>query len=495
MTVSVLTLLIIVVLLFVASALDWWLRGHWSHWHRLRRSFWVTFLTSGVLYIYGQAVAWPTLERWLRLAWLAALSWLVLRLLDTVVFELILRGVRVPSLLREILIGLLFAFGLVVSIQWLFQVQVAPLLATSAVLSIIVGLALQETLSNLFAGISLNLEGAFTLGDWVKVQDHVGQVREINWRSVHLVTRTGETVVYPNAAIAREVIVNYSRLSGRPRIHKMTIGLPYEVPPEHVTRALLEALADLNVPRDPPPEVRVVDFAAYSIIYEIRYAYDDFGVLDKVEADLRYNLWYTLRRQGIEIPYPIQVEYHRREAKEPLVTLPRLTSFLESHPLFQGLSYEVLQKMAQEVRCLPYARHQVIFHQGDPPDGMYIVLDGQVGIWVRRHKQEHRIALLGPGDVFGEIALIRRDVRTGTARAVQDAWVVQLPLETVRQWMETYPALRDNIMQLFESRMEALEAFLTDETQAMKGQPPEKVRQVLIRRLKSLLGFPTGRET
>ncbi len=493
MAVSLLSL--VVALLFLASALDWWLRNRWPHWRRLRRSFWVTFLISCALYIYGQTVTWPPLDPWLRLAWLTALSWLVLWLLDTVVFELVLRGTRVPSILREILVGLLFAFGLVLSVQWLFRVQVAPILATSAVLSIIVGLALQETLSNLFAGISLNLEGVFALGDWVKVGDHVGQVREVNGRSVHLVTRTGETVVYPNAAIAREVIVNYSRSSGRPRIHKTTIGLPYEVSPEHVTRALQEALADLDVRRDPPPEIRVAEFAAYSVVYEVRFAYDDFEGLDKLDADLRYNLWYTLRRHGIEIPYPIQVEYHRQESKEPFVTLPRLTSFLESHPLFQGLSYEVLQEMAREVQCLPYARHQVIFHQGDPPDGMYIVMDGQVGIWVRRHKQEHRIALLGSGDVFGEIALIRQDVRTGTARAVQDAWVIRLPLKTVRRWMEAYPALRDNIMQLFESRMEALEAFLTDETQEMKGQPPEKVRQVLIRRLKSLLGFPTGRDT
>jgi len=168
---------------------------------------------------------------------------------------------------------------------------------------------------------------------------------------------------------------------------------------------------------------------------------------------------------------------------------------LESHPLFQGLPYEVLEQMAREVRCLPYARHQVIFHQGDPPDGVYIVLEGQVGIWVRRHKQERRIALLGPGDIFGEFALIRPDVRTGTARAIQDAWVIRLPLETVRRWMERYPAIRDNIVQLFESRMEALEAFLTEETQEMKGQPPEKIRQALVRRLRSLLGFPPGRET
>jgi small-conductance mechanosensitive channel/CRP-like cAMP-binding protein len=494
MTVSILTL-IIVALLFLASALDWWLRYHWSDWRRLRRAFWIAFLVSGALYVYGRTVAWPPLDRWLRLAWLAALSWLILRLLDTIVFEVFLRGARIPSLLREILIGLLFALGLVLSVQWLFRVQVAPILATSAVLSIIVGLALQETLSNLFAGISLNLEGAFTLGDWVKVQDHVGQVREINWRSVHLVTRTGETVVCPNAAIAREVIVNYSRPAGRPRIHKTAIGLPYDVPPDHISRALREALEDLPVRRDPPPEVRIAEFAAYSIVYEVRFAYDDFSDLDRIDAELRYKLWYTLRRHGIEIPYPIQIEYHRQESPEPLVTLPRLTGFLESHPLFQGLPYEVLEQMAREVRCLPYARHQVIFRQGDPPDGVYIIMEGQVGIWVRRHKHERRIALLGPGDIFGEFALIRPDVRTGTARAVQDAWVIRLPLETVRRWMERYPAIRDNIVQLFESRMEALETFLNEETQEMKGQPPEKIRQALVRRLRSLLGFPPGRET
>jgi len=67
-------------------------------------------------------------------------------------------------------------------------------------------------------------------------------------------------------------------------------------------------------------------------------------------------------------------------------------------------------------------------------------------------------------------------------------------LETVRRWIERYPAMRDNVVRLFKSRMETLEVFLTEETQEMKSQPPEKIRQALVRRLRSLLGFPPGRE-
>ena len=115
-----------------------------------------------------------------------------------------------------------------------FGVDVAALVATSAALSIVLGLALQETLANLFAGLALMLERPFEPGDWIQMGDLIGQVQQVSWRAVRLkLIRQEDYLVVPNSVVAKSEIVNMSQ--PRPvHGHAIEISAPYAEPPDRV---------------------------------------------------------------------------------------------------------------------------------------------------------------------------------------------------------------------------------------------------------------------
>ncbi len=84
------------------------------------------------------------------------------------------------------------------------------LLTTSAVGAVVVGFALQDTLGNLFAGLAIQIEKPFRVGQWVQFGDREGQVQEITWRATKLRTKDGQFLIVPNSVISKEPVLNYS---------------------------------------------------------------------------------------------------------------------------------------------------------------------------------------------------------------------------------------------------------------------------------------------
>ena len=161
-----------------------------------------------------------------------------------------------PSIVRELISILLYVVALLVIMAKVLHIDLMPLLATSAVLSLVAGLALQETLSNFFAGVTLATERPFTPGEWVKVGQHVGQVIEMGWRAVKIeLYLKNDYLIVPNSVLAKEQVINFSRpvpVMGQ----EVYVGVHYRHPPNQVTAALLEAVQETHgvVPEPAPTE-------------------------------------------------------------------------------------------------------------------------------------------------------------------------------------------------------------------------------------------------
>jgi small-conductance mechanosensitive channel len=112
---------------------------------------------------------------------------------------------------------------------------------TSAVSAVVIGFALQDTLGNAFAGLAIQSEKPFHVGQWVKVGDHEGRVAEVTWRATKLRTKSGNFVILPNNIVAKEAIVNYSEPAAPMRL-EVEVGASYLVPPNKVKAAMMEAL-------------------------------------------------------------------------------------------------------------------------------------------------------------------------------------------------------------------------------------------------------------
>jgi small-conductance mechanosensitive channel len=203
------------------------------------------------------------------------------RLIILMYFFLTSMKTAVPILLVNIfsLILSLFLAGWIFTS--LFGVQVAPVLATSAAFSIILGLALQDTLGNLFAGISLQLDNVFEIGNWVEImvgtQKITGQISEISWRSVILVGFADELITIPNRIVAQSQISNWTRPDA-PIIRSQAFRISYGENIDVVKTILKECVHKIPaIKKNPQPIVIVTEMTESWILVKLVYYIDNFG--------------------------------------------------------------------------------------------------------------------------------------------------------------------------------------------------------------------------
>lgn len=253
--------------------------------------------------------------------WVLALV-LVVRALGHYWFNVLLEQrwkVRVPPLLPRVAHGFVYVIGALGIVTLVFPgADLAPLLATSAITSLVLGLALQPILTNFFAGVVLALERPFRIHDWIQVGEHEGQVTDITWRTTYIRTRQNDTVIFPNSSVAQETLTNF--LYPHPlHMARIYVGVHYRTPPHRVQAAILRAAETVGgVLEKPSPAVYVFSFDDSAITYEARLWIADMAPLRRIESDVRAAIWEEFRRQRIVIPFPIRtLEIARPERRRP----------------------------------------------------------------------------------------------------------------------------------------------------------------------------------
>lgn len=309
-----------------------------------RRFFWVRqlafplYVAAGVatLGIFARLQPWyqpVAVGRVLDWAWLFLGLITIFRLLGLYLFDVHLtakREMRLPPLLPMVTMALIYLVTAFVTLRLSFpKLDVTALVATSAITSLVLGLALQPILGNFFAGLVISIEKPFRINDWIKVGEQEGRVTAITWRTTHLRTRDNDNLVIPNSKMADERVLNY--LYPHP-VHreKVRVGAPFDEPPYRVRRVLLDCVSGVSGVLDKPaPDVLLVSFEASAILYELRVWIDDVAQSHTIASDLRARIWEEFHREGIVIPYPVQtVEIarpvrHRPETAEKEAAGPR----------------------------------------------------------------------------------------------------------------------------------------------------------------------------
>lgn len=189
-----------------------------------------------------------------------------------------------------------------------FGLELAPLLATSAALSIVLGLALQDTLGNLFAGISLQVDKSFEIGEWLEIQHaghkFVGQVKEITWRATTLLGWHDETIIIPNRQMASVIISNF-RAGESPLFRSQTFRLEYGTDVDLAKKCLLDAVQKVSGVRlSPSPICLAVESHESWLTIRLSYAIDNYGSQFSI-ADQVLNLAIkALHDHGIQTTVP-----------------------------------------------------------------------------------------------------------------------------------------------------------------------------------------------
>src|SRR5438045_2645578 len=224
----------------------------------------------------------------------------------------------IPHFPRQLVALLIYLVALIAVLGYGYHAGrwLTGLLATSGIVAILIGLAGQNLLGGIIAGVSLQIVLPYKVGDWLQVSDRFAEVMEINWRSTRLRNNDNIYLDIPNNEIVRQTIVN---LHYPTQVHAMRIrvGIDYKTPPNRVKDALMRATRNAElILRDPPPKIFLVDFADHAVIYEIKFYMGNHAAINEVNDAIRTNVWYELKRQQITIPFSIRTLHLGRRRRD-----------------------------------------------------------------------------------------------------------------------------------------------------------------------------------
>jgi len=387
--------------------------------------------------------------------------YLAIKIFEYLGFDLLLsnsKKAQVPQLLRDIMRWMLAILVFFIILKMNLGVNLGPLFATSAALTFILGIAMQDVLGNLFAGIALNLERPFAIGDWVMINDQEGQVENMTWRATRLKTFTDDYVIIPNSEIAKNEIINYSHPTP---IHarELVIGVPYDAPPSLIKKVISEAMSEAHgVIRDPRPMVWLKEYDDYTINYRVKFWIDDFGDLYEIEDDVMSRIWYYFKRNGIEFPYPISdVRVSSPSAAERAELRKRseqqATRLLKQVPVFAPIPEKDLKTLSLSLQAKTYASGEYLVKQGQDGDSFYIIDKGSVEVLVTdQDGRQTKVAELGAGKFFGEMSLLTGEKRSASIRAVADVKVLVVEKKDISPILTANPKIAESLSKMIEQR-------------------------------------------
>lgn len=400
-----------------------------------------------------------------------AVALVLTRVLDYIFFDVAFRLRRktpAPALLRQ-LVGLL-VFGLTAAIllHVILQVELTGVLATSAVLTVVIGLALQDTLGNLFSGLALHLEKTVQVGDMIRSGEVFGTVEQLSWRAIKLRTMEGNVLLIPNSVASRERLEVFPR-PGRPIARTLKVDLEYDLAPARAREVLEAAGRDLpGIAAYPEPTAYLKAFDQWAIAYELRYWLDDYAKFLDLDSQIRERVWYRLERESIPIAYPVirQYRYDAGTLAHPS-RRSEIESAISNVDLFALLSDEARSRVADGARERRFAAGETVVREGDRGSSMFVVETGRLGVSAHGNVgQSQRLAVLEPGAAFGEISLLTGDPRTATVRAMTEATLVEIGKATL------LPILRENpsIVGMLELTMQERRKRAADALEAARGE-------------------------
>jgi small-conductance mechanosensitive channel/CRP-like cAMP-binding protein len=417
------------------------------------------------------------------------------RLLDYVFFDVAFRLRRkhaAPALLRQIVSLLVFGLAVIVLVRLILGVALTGVIATSAVLSVLIGLALQDTLGNLFSGLALHLEKSVQVGDMVRFAETFGTVEELSWRAMKVRTMEGNVLLVPNSIASRERLEVFPR-PGRPIARKLEVGLEYDLPPGKAREALEAAGRDMpGIASYPEPAAYLKSFDSFSINYELRYWLEDYSRFLELDSQVRERVWYRLSREGIPIAFPLIRQW--QWAAGPLKPTSRreaIEQAISNVDLFALLSDEARGRVASGARERRFAPGETIVREGDRGSSMFVVEEGRLSVSAHGTVgQSQKLAVLEAGSAFGEVSLLTGDARTATVRALTEAMLLEIDKATLA------PILRENpsIVGLLELTMQERRKRAADALQAARGDDADRTedRAPLRQRIARFFGLGGG---
>jgi small-conductance mechanosensitive channel len=398
-----------------------------------------------------------------------------------IVFLVLIPGrvrVRVPGIVRDSVQASAFVMIAFAALTH-SGVNIASVITTAGVLTAVIGLALQNTIANLFAGLLLNMDRELAEYDWVQVGTRTGQIVQIRWRSTILRTVDGDHALVPNSQMLSGEVYNFSRPSPRHRVW-LRVLVHFRHPPNFVRQILCDAARDApGVLADPAPDALVAEFADSGVAYSVRFWIDSMPRQKEIEGEVLARIWYALKRAELEIPLPMRTVHmisdtdeKRTEADDEKAARLRAVGKVD---LFAPLEPAEREQLAEGMRRVAFARGERILRQGEPGDSLYIVASGQVHVSLA--DSDESIATLKEGDFFGETSLMTGAPRSATCTAGTDVVIYVVDRPIARELLTSRPGVAEEMSSILAARQADLAK--RGERGPLAGRAPESRKRIL----------------
>jgi small-conductance mechanosensitive channel len=368
---------------------------------------------------YSEELIFILLLALLFFALILAVKFIVFLLFDFLFAQR--QKIKYPRLIKDIVVIMLYVIGILFIVNYYLNIKITVLLASSAVLTVVIGFALQDLLGDLFSGIALNLEESLKIGDWIKIGEYEGKIEQFRWRSIKIKTIDNILVLIPNQVASKQEVRNFGH-RGESFALRTQIGTHYKDSPDLVINTLLKVMdsVDLIIKR-PEPVVYVNRFDDFSIVYELKFYIKDYARRFEIDSEIKRKSWYAFKRLGIVIPFPIRDVY----MKEPLRNAweeENIVDILKKNDLFSTLDEQQLIYIAKEAHIKIYAQGEVLIKEGEIGSHFFHILSGEVVVT----KNNKMITKLGANDYVGELSLFTGEKTTADVLVSKESKILKI---------------------------------------------------------------------
>lgn len=419
---------------------------------------------SGLLYGKASATSLVVLGE----GCVVLLGLLLIRLWIMLLFRLLMPsfGLIPPRILEDIGVAAGYlTWGLILLRQ--AGLDLSQIVTTSAVITAVLAFAMQDTIGNLLAGLALQLDRSVDVGDWIKLDDLIGRVVGINWRATSVETRNWETVVIPNSVLLKQKFTILGKRLNAPTQWRrwVTFNVSWETLPTQIIQVIEASLEEARIPNvahEPPPNCVLMGFETGYSHYAVRYWLTNLNLDDPTDSAVRAHIDAALRRHGLRMAAPqynllttkendkYYEARHKRHTEERLAILSEID-------LFADLNDEERVHLAEHLKFTPFVAGDIIMHQGQVAHWLYILLKGEVEVWIEDEITGERLMvdMLGAGNIFGEMGLL-----TGAARSA--TVIARGAVECFRVDKESFQTILDSRKELAEALSRILEKRLAE---------------------------------
>jgi len=383
-------------------------------------------------------------------------------------------GQPIPQIVSVLVSLVIYVLAIMAVIGFVFDQKLTSLLATGGVLAMIIGLAVQVNISNIFSGIAMNLERPFQIDDWVKIGKFTeGKVIDISWRTTRLRTRDATILCIPNSEASESPIENFSRNEEKGYWKYFTIHVDPYHPPERVKQVLLNAaLASKCVLKDPPPATRFLGLTSgmtgqsesWAANYLISTYVGDYGSKFAHNEEIWTKVWSHLKYAGIKhVMERQEISMAIQPMKKTKRQLSKARMLLEDMYVFEPFPSEQKDHLSEKMQIREFRPEQEVVRQGDSGNSLFIIEEGTLSVRVSMNGTDKEVARLGAGDFFGEMALLTGEPRTATVASLTSTHVYEITKDDIYPSLKGQEEIMELLSEVLSKRKVALMPTSSDE--------------------------------